>query len=251
MDIINIFWRNYRWRCKNLLSIIITILQPVLWLILYGSIAKNSVGKIFHIDYMSFIIPGLLVLVTFSSSSSGGMINYIMKKNGSFKRLIIAPMRRESIICGQIMEATACSIFESFILIFIGWIFGAKYSLTSFTFLLIVVLIILTGLAFSSIAYYISLKAFNEVLYETIMNSIVLPIFFLSSALFPINNTSGWLKIVINLNIFSHVISLIRQLMQGEVYIKNYITVSIILLLIVVVMIIINSRRLEKIVRDL
>ena len=83
------------------------------------------------------------------------------------------------------------------------------------------------------------------------MNSIVLPIFFLSSALFPINNTSGWLKIVINLNIFSHVISLIRQLMQGEVYIKNYITVSIILLLIVVVMIIINSRRLEKIVRDL
>ncbi|KDE74242.1 hypothetical protein FUSO7_03890 [Fusobacterium necrophorum BFTR-2] len=251
MEIINIFWRNYRWRRKNLLSIIVTILQPVLWLVLYGSIASNAVGKSFSVDYISFIIPGLLVLVTFSSSSSGGMINYIMKKNGSFKRLVIAPIKRESIVCGQIMEATACSVFESFILIIIGWILGANYNFSLITCLLIIFLVILTGLTFSSIAYYISLKAFNEVLYETIMNSIVLPIFFLSSALFPVNNVSGCLKIIINLNIFNHVIDLIRQLVQGEIYVRNYIIISAILLIIINVMVVINSKQLEKVVRDL
>lgn len=251
MEIYNIFWRNYKWRKNNLLSVVITILQPLLWLILYGSITSNSLENSFHMGYITFIIFGLLILVTFSSSSSGRMINYIMKKNGSFKRLMIPPIKKESIILGQIMEATVCSIFESSIIMIIGLFLGANYKFTIVSFFLILLLIIVTGLTFSAIAYYISLTAFNEVLYETIMNLMVLPILFLSSALFSTDSISGFLKIILDINIFRYVIDLIRELMQGEVYFKKYIIVFMILLIIVNLMVMLNSRKLEKIVVDL
>lgn len=251
MEIYNILWRSYKWRKNNLLSVIVTILQPLLWLVLYGSIANFSLENIFHLNYISFIIPGLVILVTFSASSSGGMVNYIMKKNGSFKRLMISPIKKESIILGQIMESTICSLFESLILIGIGLLLGASYEFTITSFILTLLLITMTGLTFSSLAYFISLTAFNEVLYETIMNMIVLPIFFLSGALFPTDNISGFFKTITDINIFRYVIDLIREMMQGKICFKKYVISFLILFAIVCIMVHIDSRKLEKKVVDL
>lgn len=52
----------------------------------------------------------------------------------------------------------------------------------------------------------------NEVVYETVMNAIVLPVFFLSTALFPANEIDGVLGTIINLNPFTHVINALRSL---------------------------------------
>jgi ABC transporter, permease protein len=251
LEVYNILWRSYKWRRNNLLSVLITILQPILWLVLYGSIANFSLEDSFHTNYSTFIIPGLVVLVTFSSSSSGGMVNYIMKKNGSFKRLMISPIKKESIIIGQIMESTACSLLESLILMVIGLFIGVNYKFTITSFFLTTLLIIMTGLTFSLIAYYISLTAFNEVIYETIMNMIVLPIFFLSSALFPIENISGFFKVVVDMNIFRYVIDLIRELMQGKIFFKNYMITFIVLFIMISLMVVLNSKKLENKVIDL
>lgn len=68
----------------------------------------------------------------------------------------------------------------------------------------------------SGLAYTISLLLPNEMIYETIMNLIVLPTFFLSTALFPAEHLSGVLKIVINLNPFTHVINALRKLILGN-----------------------------------
>ncbi|WP_236875226.1 ABC transporter permease, partial [Clostridioides difficile] len=60
-----------------------------------------------------------------------------------------------------------------------------------------IVLIFMTAFFLSSLAYSISLLLPNEIVYETIMTAIVLPIFFLSSALFPIESLSGGLKVAV------------------------------------------------------
>lgn len=84
----------------------------------------------------------------------------------------------------------------------------------------------------ASVAYGISLILPNEMIYETIMNAIVLPIFFLSSALFPIDRINGFLKVIINLNPFTHVINSIRAIMFDEVFNVTEVYTSILLLFI-------------------
>jgi ABC-2 type transport system permease protein len=82
----------------------------------------------------------------------------------------------------------------------------------------------------AGLTYAISLCLPNEVLYETVMNAIVLPIFFLSTALFPEDKLSGGLKIAVNLNPFTHVINVLRDLiLQGNIVIHDVILAILLL----------------------
>lgn len=109
---LNILWRSMKWRFKNPISFIVTILQPFLWLVLYSSIANQTMNNININNYTAFILPGIIILVVFSSCSSGGIINFIMKNSGSFYRVLIAPISRYSIVLGQLLEAILVSFIE-------------------------------------------------------------------------------------------------------------------------------------------
>lgn len=133
-------------------------------------------------NYTAFIFSGLIILVIFSTCGSSGIMNYMMKSDGSFYRILITPVQRGSIILGQAFEAILCSFLEVGIM----------------------------SMIMATMAFGISLVLPSEMMYETLMNAIVLPIFFLSSALFPVEQIGGILKILININPFTHVINSIR-----------------------------------------
>lgn len=224
---LNFIWRNAKWRFQNPISIIVTMLQPMLWLLLYSAVASQTMQGLGISNYTAFILPGILVLVTLSACSSGGILNFIMKNNGSFYRIVIAPVKRSSIVLGQIMEAVLVSFLEMAILAIISLFFGVRIAGGLYGFLIILLLMFLTAFFYSAIAYTISLHLPNEVIYETIMNAIVLPLFFLSSALFPVESLSGGLAIATKLNPFTHVINIIRSLiLDGFVNTKYVIFVS-------------------------
>lgn len=213
---LNILWRNMKWRFQNPLSIAITILQPLIWLVLYSAVAGQTMQNIGIGNYTAFILPGIIVLVTFSSCSSGGIINFIMKSNGSFYRILIAPVSRSSIVLGQMLESILLSFMEVAILCVVGLFFSVKMASGIAGITLMILLIFVTAFFMSGLAYSISLFLPNEVIYETITNAIVLPIFFLSSALFPPENLSGGLAIAMMLNPFTHIINALRSLIFGE-----------------------------------
>ena len=80
----------------------------------------------------------------------------------------------------------------------------------------------------AGIAYGVSLILPNEVMYETVMNAIVLPVFFLSTALFPPDSIHGLLKTAIQINPFTHVINALRDLiLYGTVHAGSLIFVLI------------------------
>lgn len=232
MDILTLLHRNLKWRFHNAFTIVITILQPMLWLVLYSAVAGQSMKGIGIDNYTAFILPGLIVLVSFGACSSSGIMNYLMKTDGSFYRILIAPVGRSSIVLGQVLEAVVCTFIEVFIICIVSLFFSVNIA-TGFTgILLITLMVFLTSFFISGLTYAISLYLPNEVMYETVMNAIVLPIFFLSTALFPADGLSGGLKIAVNINPFTHVINILRDLiLQGEIVTHD--VVFVILLLIV------------------
>lgn len=212
MSIFTILHRNIKWRFHNAFTIIITILQPILWLVLYSAVAGQTMKHTGIENYTAFIIPGLVVLVSFSVCSSSGIMNYMMKSDGSFYRILIAPIRRSSILLGQILEAVLCTFLEVGIMGIISLLFSVTIAADLTGCFLIIILIFLTAFFMAGLSYGISLLLPNEVMYETVMNAIVLPVFFLSTALFPTDGINGFLGIAIKLNPFTHVINALRKL---------------------------------------
>lgn len=226
MNILNMLWRNMKWRFQNWFTIIITILQPMLWLVLYSAVAGQTMKSTGIENYTAFILPGIIILVTFSACSSGGIINFLMKSSGSYYRILIAPISRSSIVLGQMLEAILCTFLEVVILFIVGLFFSVKVASGIIGVLLIILLVFMTAFFMSGLSYSISLFLPNEVIYETIMTAIVLPIFFLSSALFPVEKLSGGLLVAVNLNPFSHIINALRSLIfEKSVSIENILSV--------------------------
>lgn len=232
MRVLTILWKNMKWRYHNGFTIIITILQPILWLVLYSAVAGQTMQNTGIENYTAFILPGLVILVSFSTCSSSGIMNYMMKSEGSFYRVLIAPIKRSSIILGQILEAVLCTFLEVGIMGIISLFFSVPLLNGAASMVAIFFLIFLTAFFMAAIAYGMSLILPNEMIYETIMNAIVLPIFFLSSALFPIDEISGVLKVIINLNPFTHVINSLRFIMMTGVVQWKGIYISILLLVV-------------------
>lgn len=213
---LNILWRNIKWRVQTPLAVIIPLLQPLIWLVLYSAIANQTLQNTGISNYTAFILPGLIVLVTFSACSSSGIINFIMKSSGSFFRILIAPVSRRAIVLGQMLEAILLSFVEVTILFIVSLFFSVTVASGFTGIALMILLIFMTAFFMSSLAYSISLFLPNEVIYETIMTAIVLPIFFLSSALFPTENLSGGLSTAVMLNPFTHIINALRKLIFEE-----------------------------------
>lgn len=217
MSVLTILHRNIKWRFHNAFTIIITILQPILWLVLYSTVAGHTMKNTGIDNYTAFILPGLIVLVSFGTCSSSGIMNYLMKSDGSFYRILIAPVQRSSIVLGQLLEAVLCAFLEVGIMVTISLLLSVKIPINFTVIFFIAVFVFLTAFFMAGLCYAVSLILPNEVMYETVMNAIVLPVFFLSTALFPADGIDGALAAVINVNPFTHVINALRSLiLYGE-----------------------------------
>lgn len=230
MSVFTLLRRNIKWRFHNAFTIVITILQPMLWLVLYSAVAGQSMRGIGIENYTAFILPGLIVLVSFGACSSGGIMNYLMKTDGSFYRVLIAPVQRSSIVLGQVLESVLCTFLEVAVMCIVSLFFSVKIASGFMGLLFMVLLVFMTAFFLAGLTYAISLCLPNEVVYETVMNAIVLPVFFLSTALFPAETLSGGLAIAVNLNPFTHVINALRALiLQGNIAARDIIPVLLLL----------------------
>jgi len=219
----------------------------MLWLVLYSAVAGQSMQGTGIENYTAFILPGLIVLVSFSACSSGGIMNYLMKTSGSFYRVLIAPIRRSDIVLGQILEAVLCTFLEVAIMCVVSLLFSVKIVSGITGILFIILIVFMTAFFISGLTYTISLCLPNEVIYETVMNAIVLPIFFLSTALFPAENLSGGLAVAINMNPFTHVINALRSLVFSEtVLITDILPVLILLAIMCCGSFVLALRKLKK-----
>ena len=146
---------------------------------------------------------------------NGGSVHAECVRRKLYGFILIAPVKRSSIVLGQLLEAVLLSLIESAILLVLSMIMSVRIASGFAGLLLIPLLVFLAAFFMSGLSYAISLCLVNEAIYETIMNLIVLSIFFTSTALFPMDGISGGLKIAVMINPFTHIINSLRSLILG------------------------------------
>jgi ABC-2 type transport system permease protein len=183
------------WREKS--RLVGSVVSPVLWLLIFGGGLGASVS-ITGINYQAFIYPGILVESVLFSSIFFGVYIVWDRKIDFLKEVLIAPISRTSTFIGKVIGGATDSIIQSIILLVIGWIFGSigiiqGLHLNIVSFLLSLAVLFLTTVATVSIGLIIGSQMESPEGFQLISSFLLFPLFFLSGALFPINNLPHWL----------------------------------------------------------
>ena len=211
MQTYNLFWRSVKWRFQNPVTIIMTLVQPLIWLLLFSTIFSGSNAEK---NYTAFILPGILVMGVLSSSGVSGIANYSLKTGGSFYRIMISPVKRSSIILAHILDAAVLSFTQIAILMGIAFLMSVRIASGISGVLLIAILLFLTAAFVAAVSYSISLTLPDENAFIALINTFTLPLFFVSSALIPFEQLHGGFRIAAVINPFTHVINVLRMLAQ-------------------------------------
>lgn len=182
--------------------IALTLVQPVIWLLIFGQLFKRVVEiPGFNAgSYIDFLAPGIVIMsALFSSGWSGmGMIDAIDR--GVMDRFLVSPVRRAALIVGPLSQTAIGIVIQTAIIIALSLAAGANLA-GGFTGVMVLVLCaVLLGATFGALSNGIALLARREETVIAAVNFVALPASFLSPILMQRNLVPGWIQSAIRFN---------------------------------------------------
>ena len=216
--------------------IISSLAMPIFWLFIFGTGIRTPVFE-GNIDYTSFIAPGVIVMTIMFTSMFSGISVIWDRELGFMKEMLVAPVSRISIVTGKSLGGATTALIQGILILSlvlgIKSVSGEFFSgvrVDIFIILIILPLMILIALGIVGIGVAIASVIENIESFGMIVNFVIMPMFFLSGALFPINNLPEWLRIITYLDPVTYGVELLRFVMTGFSSINVVLSFSVVFL---------------------
>jgi ABC-2 type transport system permease protein len=195
LRLLRILWRQ-PW------FVALTLIQPIIWLVLYGQLFKRVVELPgFHSpSYIDFLTPGIVVMsALFSSGWTGmGVINDLDR--GVMDRFLVSPVERPAIILSRLMNLSFITVVQSLILFSLGALLGARYPGGFLGLLVLLLAAILLGMPFGALSIAMGLTLRKEESVIGAVNFVLLPLTFTSPVFMANTLMPGWMRAVARFN---------------------------------------------------
>jgi ABC-2 type transport system permease protein len=212
-----IFVRAMRLSLRNPVWVIIGLIQPILYLALFGPLLERAAGARGWPDGDAWqvFVPGLLVqLGIFGAAFVGfGLIHEM--RAGVVERMRVTPASRAALLMGRVLRDVVVLLVQGALLVATAMLFGLDAPAGP---LLLGLLVVgLLGAAFSSASYAAALTLKSEDALAPLLNGLAVPLLLLSGILLPMSLAPGWLEAVSDVNPLKHVVDGVRALFLGDV----------------------------------
>jgi ABC-2 type transport system permease protein len=181
------------WRSKS--RAIGGLAMPFFWFAIMGTGFNSMIGNVGGTSYITFLLPGIIGMTLLFSSMFSGISVLTDKQFGFMKEILVAPISRMSIMLGKTMGGATSAIINGMIILILA-ILVEVYSLSFATVFLSLIFMILIAVSFVSLGVAIASRMTDTSGFQIIMNFLIMPMFLLSGALFPINQTPAWMQSV-------------------------------------------------------
>lgn len=195
--------------------LIIGLMQPILYLVLYMPLLRNvGNAQVLPLSKITQIfVPGMLVIMAMGTLFAG--FSFIPEiREGLIARWLVTPVSRLAILLSMILDRLINLSMQIVILLIIALILGLRTNVEGIVLSLFIVILI--GIAMSSLSYIISISTRSEDALATITNTIFLPIMLLSGIMLPISLAPQWLKTAAHFNPFYYAVEASRSLFLGD-----------------------------------
>jgi ABC-2 type transport system permease protein len=151
--------------------------------------------------------------VATSTMFAGGMSTITDRLSGNLKSFLITPINKAAILISKILSGVTQAVFSGMIAILIGFAFGAQIAMGLTGFIWIVVICILLSLGLGSVTMILTAKINKIEVYALIVQAIIMPLWFLAGAFFPISALPSWMQPVSNVDPLTYATNGIRAVM--------------------------------------
>ncbi len=195
-------------------DLVLSLVQPVIWLVLFGSLFTNVVSLSY--SYISFMTAGVIVMTVFNGALGGGVELLFDRESGMLRRLIAAPISPSSIIASRMIFVLLVAGGQSLLVLLVGAVVGVGVASGALGIILILVTSLLLGVGILSASMALAFALRGHATFFQVTGFISLPIIFASSALAPLSQMPNWLQAVARLNPLTYAIDGVRNLiLQG------------------------------------
>jgi ABC-2 type transport system permease protein len=209
---VRIMWRRDLIRFVNdRIRIVSTLVQPLLFLFVLGSgLQRLSSAGTHGVNLKTFIYPGILCIsVMFTAMFAAGSIVWD-REFGFLREMMVAPVSRSSIVIGKCLGGATVACSQGIIMILIGPLVGVDYSLTLIVG--IFALQLLLAFTISAFGVMIAVRIKQMQSFFGVMQMIVMPMFFISGALFPVAGLPAWLAVLNRIDPLTYAVDPMRRL---------------------------------------
>jgi ABC-2 type transport system permease protein len=215
MSAIYILWlRELKKYSRSRTQIVASLGQPLLYLLVlgfgFGPVFQKAGGG----SYLQFVAPGVIGMVVLFTSVFSGIALLWDRQFGFLKETLVAPVPRILVMIGRTLGGATVSMLQGTLMVIVCLIAGFRpTSLALVPVAILFMLLIATVFAALGVAIGSSLQDMQG--FQLIMNFLVMPIFFLSGALFPLNNLPKALAFVTRLDPLSYGVDGLRGALIG------------------------------------
>ena len=218
---IRIVWRRDLIRFKaDRIRIAATFVQPLLFLFVLGSgLQQLSSAGTHGVNLKTFIYPGILCIsVMFTAMFSAASIVWD-REFGFLREMMVAPVRRSSIVIGKCLGGATVACSQGVIMILLGPLVGVHYNVVLI--LGIFGLQLLLAFTITAFGVMIAIRIKQMQAFFGVMQMIVMPMFFISGALFPASGLPGWLTVLNRIDPLTYAVDPMRRLVFDHIHVSS------------------------------
>jgi ABC-2 type transport system permease protein len=199
------------------------LVRPLVWLFIFAAGFRQVLGVSIippydtYILYEVYITPGLMAMIQLFNGMQSSLSMVYDREMGNMRTLLVSPLPRWFLLSSKLIAGTAVSLLQVYAFLAIAWFWEIEPPPIGY--LTVLPALVLTGLMLGALGMLISSLVKQLENFAGIMNFVIFPMFFASSALYPlwrVREASPWLYDVCQLNPFTHAVELIRFALYGQ-----------------------------------
>jgi ABC-2 type transport system permease protein len=176
--------------------IAITIVQPIVWLILFGALFRKvvEIPGFGTDDYLVFLVPGIIVMSALFSNAWAGMTLINDLESGVIDRFLVTPVHRSSLLTGLVVMQAVTAVIQAILIVGIGLALGARFESGVVGVVVLVGVSVLLGVCVASFSNALALTIRKEESVIAASQFVILPATFISSTFMVLALAPGWIQ---------------------------------------------------------
>ncbi|MDO8845454.1 MAG: ABC transporter permease [Methylicorpusculum sp.] len=229
-----IIWREL-WRfLKQKERFISALVRPLIWLFVFAAGFRSALGLAIsppyetYILYEVYITPGLIGMIQLFNGMQSSLSMVYDREMGSMRILMVSPLPRWFLLTSKLIAGTAVSVLQAYVFLLIAWFYEIEAPLEGYLWVLPALL--MAGMMLGALGLLLSSFIRQLENFAGVMNFVIFPLFFLSTALYPLwklKESSELLYTLAYYNPFSQAVELIRFALYGQFNLEAFIYVSV------------------------
>jgi ABC-2 type transport system permease protein len=216
-----VWYRDILRYLRDWVRIVTSLMQPLLFLFIFGSGLASSFspagarsGGVLGVNFQTFIFPGVISMAVLFTAISSAISIVWDREFGFLREMLVAPVSRTSIVLGKALGGSTIAMFQGTLMLVFAPLIGVRLDVG----LVITLMLEMLLLAFTmtSLGIVIASRMQSMESFSVVMQFVLMPMFFLSGALFPLRNVPGWLAFLNKLDPVTYGVDPMRQAIMSE-----------------------------------